>query len=326
MRDKPDLEIGQTNEQVNDQIAKIQELQLALSKLQGEPIKIGVDTSEARKKLKETIEFVAGIAEQLGAQVIDFVSSSNQAALQAAENAVSKQQAILDELLNNRETANAQQVELERERLDRLNAEREKAKNKEAQIAQAQIAINLALAVARAVAEGGGVASAVTVGLALTAAIFGFLKAKQASEQAFYEGTTYAKRGKGERAGRDTIKARLNEGEAVIPTDTNAQYHEAVKAIYHKTVPADAMNDFVQNYRAGRISKKVLKVANDSAARASQPIQNIVVVQPDSGSSDVVKAIESMPQNVLRGEQIHQIIKSKSAKTSKALNRAKGHS
>lgn len=318
-----DAEIGQ----IQEQIAKIQELQLQLAKLQGDPIEVDVtvNTKGINQKTKEAIQKAADFAEQLGGQIIDFVSSSNQAALQAADNAVSKQQAILDELLNNQETANAQQVELERERLDRLNKEREKAKNREAIIAQAQIAINLALAVARAVAEGGGVASAVTVGLALTAAIVGFLKAKQASEQAFYDGTPFAKRGKGERAGRDTIKARLNEGEAVIPTKTNAQYHEAVKAIYYGSVPADAMNGFAQDYKAGRISKKALKVANDSAARGSQPIQNIVVVQPDTGSSDVVKAIQSIPQNILRGEQIHKIVKSQSANNSKARNRSKGY-
>jgi hypothetical protein len=316
-----DAEIGQ----IQEQITKIQELQLQLKKLEGDPITLSVDTDEAKEKLQETIEYVAGVAEQLSSQIIDFVSSANQAALQSAENAVSKQQAILDELLNNRETANAQQVQLERDRLDKLNAEREKAKNKEAIIAQAQIAINLALAVARAVAEGGGVASAVTVGLALTAAVFGFLKAKQASEQAFYEGTTYVKRGKGERAGRDTVKARLDEGEAVITAKKNAAYHPVVEAIHKGLVPADTLNGMVQDYRAGRISKKVLKVANDSAARSGQPIQNIVVVQPDGGSADVVKAIQSMPQNVLRGDQIHTIIKSKSANHSKALNRAKGY-
>lgn len=325
IRDSANLEADQTNEQINDQIAKIQELQLQLAKLQGEPITLSVDTTEARKKLKETIEFVAGVAEQLGAQIIDFLSSANQAALQSAESAISKQQAILDELLNNRETANAQQVQLERDRLDKLNAEREKAKNKEAIIAKAQIAISLAVAVARAVAEGGAVAAAVTVGLALTAAVFGFLKAKQASEQAFYGGTTYVKRGKGERAGRDTVKARLDEGEAVITAKKNAAYHPVVEAIHKGLVPADTLNGMVQDYHAGRISKKVLKVANDSAARSGQPIQNIVVVQPDGGSADVVKAIQSIPQNVLRGDQIHTIIKSKSANHSKALNRAKGY-
>jgi len=308
--------------QLNEQIAKVEELRLELAKLEGEPIEVDVtvNTKGVNQKTKEAIQKAADFAQELSGQIIDFVSSANQAALQAADNAVSKQESVLNELLANEQTASAQQVELERERLDKLNAEREKAKNKEAIIAQAQIAINLALAVARAVAEGGAVAAAVTVGLALSAAVFGFLKAKQASEQAFFEGTTNVRRAAGEPVGRDTVRARLNEGEAVIPTATNKAYSPAVKAIYHGTIPAEALNAFVTDYQSGRVSSKALRTVRDGAAQ-----QQIIVVQPDASVGEyVAKELQKLPQMQLRGDGIHRIVSSKSAKLDKTKKRAKG--
>jgi len=295
-----------------------------LAKLQGEQIniKINVETEDAEKKTKEAILLAANTAEQLSGQIVDFISSANQRALQAADDAIARQKSVLDELLADRENANAQQVELERERLDKLNAEREKAKSKEAAIAQAQIAINLALAVARAVAEGGGVASAVTVGLALTAAIFGFLKAKQASEQAFFDGTLYAKRGKGEPSGRDTIKARLNEGEAVIPTATNRAYHPAVKAIYENAIPADTLNAFVKDYQTGRINPRAMGAVRS----VSDSTPQIIVVQPDESIGKyVAREIQKLPQTQVRGGEMYKVVTTKTGKLLKTQKRSRGY-
>lgn len=253
---------------------EIANLEAALLKLTENDfsVKIKIDAKTRKKTiedLKETVKEVAGYVETFSGQVFDFLQSQNEQAIQTADAAISRQKEVLNALLANEEQTNVEQVRLEQERLEKLNAEREKAKEREARIAQAQIAINLALAVARAVAEGGGIASAVTVGLALTAAVFGFLKAKQASEQAFFDGTLYAKRGKGEKAGRDTIKARINEGEAVIPTATNKAYHPAIEAIYNRAIPAQAINAFVENYGQSISDADKLRQQNAGATLAS---------------------------------------------------------
>lgn len=254
---KQKLELAAREKQDTTEIAnEVLKLEAELLELTGKQydIKVGIDGKSVKttqEKLKEVVNQVADVVEELSGQVFDFISTQNAAALAQADAAVTKQQELLNSLLANEEQTNTEQVRLEQERLDKLNEAREKAKENEAKIAQAQIAINLALAVARAVAEGGGVASAITVGLALTAAIFGFLKAKQTAEQAFYDGTTYATRAKGEPAGRDTIHARINEGEAIIPTDTNRQYSKAIEAIYYKKIPAQALNSWVGDYLSG---------------------------------------------------------------------------
>jgi len=212
---------------------------------------------------------------------------------------------------------------------------REKAKENEAKIAQAQIAINLALAVARAVAEGGGVASAITVGLALTAAIFGFLKAKQTAEQAFYKGTTYAERAPGEPAGRDTIHARINEGEAIIPTETNRQYSKAIEAIYYKKIPAKTLNAMVGDYLSGANAARenVQNAANANrrefgivslSRQLAQPTQSETKSSPNEArmiAELFVSEFRKLPQQQIKGSDIVTALQSKADARGKVRKR-----
>ena len=253
------LSSGETVTAIDTEIASLRASLLALTGKDYD-IKIKVDGKKTTEELSGVVEKVAAGVEQFSAIAFNFLNQQSQAQIQKAEEAIAKQKGILDAVLANESTANAEQVRLEQERLDALNKEREKAKNKEAIIAQAQIAINLAVAVARAAAEGGGVASAITIAAAIAAAVVGFISAKQAASQAFYGGTLYAERAPNEQRGRDTIHARINEGEAIIPTATNAAYSGAVAAIYNKSVPANALNEFVANY--GKIDKSAKELRN----------------------------------------------------------------
>jgi hypothetical protein len=45
--------------------------------------------------------------------------------------------------------------------------------------------------------------------------------------------------------GQDSVQAMVMPGEAIIPTRTNRKYKEAVRAIYHESVPADELAQFV---------------------------------------------------------------------------------
>ena len=315
-----------TNEIANEVLRLEAEL-LALTGKQYD-IKVGINkksTDETKEELKKTVNAVADVVQELSGQVFDFVSSQNAAALAESEAAITKQQELLNGLLANEEQTNTEQIRLEQERLDKLNEAREKAKENEAKIAQAQIAINLALAVARAVAEGGGVASAVTVGLALTAAIFGFLKAKQTAEQAFFHGTMYAERAEGEPAGRDTIHARINEGEAIIPTQTTREYNKALEAIYYKKIPAQALNAMVGDYLSGA---KGARATVQSAADTNRREFGIVhlsrqLAQPTQATTRdntndmrmltelFVSELRKMPTQQIKGKDIATIVQSK---------------
>lgn len=279
------LQLAEREKQDTTEISKeILSLEADLLKLTAKQydIKVGFDDKSgdtAKERLKKLVNQVADVVQEFSGQVFDFLSSQNQAAIAQADAAISKQQELLNGLLANEQQVNVEQVRLEQERLDKLNKAREKAAENEARIAQAQIAINLALAVARAVAEGGGLASAITVGLALSAAVFGFLKAKQAASQAFYEGTMYAERAPHEPAGRDTINARLNEGEAVIPTDTTKKYNKSLEAIYYGKIPAADMNKMVGDYLSG--AKAVRSLADNAAQGNKQQFQIVALASAE---------------------------------------------
>ena len=224
---------------------ELETLNLELTELGRKDVTPKINTNKIKDAILEIVDGVNALSSEV------FGLLSNQAQTQVSElaSAVERQKSALDELLANTETANVERVRLEKERLDSLLVEQEKAKNKELIITQAQIAAQAALTISRAAAEGGGLASAFTIAAAVAAMVAGFAAARSASEQAFFDGTTYVTRKANEPVGRDTIKARLHEGEAVIPTATNAAYKESVRAIYNKSVPAPALNAFVRNYK-----------------------------------------------------------------------------
>jgi hypothetical protein len=328
---KQKLDLAQREKQDTTEIgSEILRLEAELLALTGKQydIKVGVDkksVKDTKEELKKTVNAVADVVQELSGQVFDFISSQNAAALAESEAAITKQQELLNGLLANEQQTNTEQIRLEQERLDKLNEAREKAKDNEAKIAQAQIAINLALAVARAVAEGGGVASAITVGLALTAAIFGFLKAKQTAEQAFFHGTMYAERAEGEPAGRDTIHARINEGEAIIPTQTTREYNKALEAIYYKKIPAQALNAMVGDYLSGsKEARATVQSAADTNRREfgivhlSRQLAQPMQATTRDNTNDLrmltelfVSELRKMPSQQIKGKDIATIVQSK---------------
>jgi hypothetical protein len=230
---------------------QVEELKLKLAELESASVKVevDVDTDGATSKLekaKEILANVTGAVEELGNQVLGFLAQQAQAQIGRLDEAVTRQKEVLNELTGNQSEANAAQVELERERLDKLEERRKKALERDTIIGQAQIALNAAIAISRAAAEGGGFASAIAIAATLASLAFGFAQARAQANQAFYDGTTNVQRGPGEKPGRDTVKAYLNEGEAVIPTSTNKKYKSSIEAIYGGKVDAGLMNDFVK--------------------------------------------------------------------------------
>ena len=241
----------ETGENVAKIDKQVEELKLKLSELEsaGVKVEVDVDTDGATSKLekaKEIISNVTGAVEELGNQVLGFLAQQAQAQIGRLDEAVAKQKQVLSELTGNQSEANATQVQLERDRLDKLEERRKKALEREQVIGQAQIVLNAAVAISRAAAEGGGFASAIAIAATLISLAFGFAQARAQANQAFYDGTTNVRRGPGEKPGRDTVKAYLNEGEAVIPTSTNKKYKSSVEAIYGNKVDPKLMNDFVK--------------------------------------------------------------------------------
>ena len=317
---------------------QIAELNLKLTELDRKEVEIKVnaetgDAEEKINKVKDTVNFVADGVEQLGGAIIQFFQQQTDAALQKLEGDVQRQQAFLDELLGQQEGANAQQVELERDRLDNLVAEREKAVERQAAIAQLEIALNAAIAIARAAAEGGA-GAAITIAATLISLAVGFAQAKATASQAFASGSDYVTRGKGERPGTDTVHAMLNEGEAVIQTDKNRTYSSAVKAIRRGSIDPSLMHDFVTN------PDKYKEFASTHVAPSLQrrmDMSGVSLVPVQGGmnkkhSDRMVKEIQEMKEMMgqitvsewkVKGKQFAKVVTSVQDKNRRNANRFK---
>lgn len=321
------VESGDATElQINEQIAAISELELKLTELGGKTFQ-----APKVKGIKEAVLEVAGYVEQVSNAVFGVLEAANSRAVAASEKAVAAQTAALDKLLSAEEGVSARQIDLEKERLEKLNDEREKAKNKEAIIAQAQIAINLALAVARAAAEGGGIASAITISAAIASAIVGFISAKQAAAQAFYDGTESVKangshvsdsfppRPRGAHP-KDVIPAYLSEDERVVSARINKAYRPILSAISNELIPQDVANGWVSDYlspngAASRVMRQSVGVGN---------VVNMVNVSTDGLAAEIVAALQAMPQTKVTERGIIHISQSGTARDAAARNRQRG--
>lgn len=223
--------------ELNKQIA---DLELQFEKLNGPIEKVGSDLKGLIKTATEFIQIASD-------NVFSVLNAQTQAYISALDRAAEKSRETLNDIRQNSENFNARQLELEKERLEKLQAEREKAVEREKTIAQIQVALNAAVTVAKAAAEGGGIASAVTIAAALASLIAGFASARAAAGNAFYHGVEYLERGNNP-VGRDTIPARLHEGERVITAADNDKYWDVLTGIHNHRIPADILNGFALGY------------------------------------------------------------------------------
>lgn len=213
--------------------------------------KVSTNQSNIDAKVSEIKEFASAYG-QLAESIIGFWSSVNEAERRALENSISIQERRVSNATILAQRGNAELLEQEQEKLNRLTSQREAFTRRQIQIDNALRVSQSAVVAISAIADGvakGGVVGAVIAGasiLALISSVYGLVSSLGTNVPAFFDGTTYLTGNAPQ--GRDKHLIRANEGEAIIPTQTNAEYHPAVKAIYHKTIPASVLNDFVGSY------------------------------------------------------------------------------
>jgi hypothetical protein len=253
------------------------------------------DDKEALDKQKELIDQSAQLIQGVSDNVFNVLNAQVQAYIEGLDKAIDKSKSALDEIRANSENYNARQLEIEKERLEKLEAERARAVEREKTLGQVQIAINAAIAISKAAAEGGGVASAFTIALTLASLIAGLAQARVAAGNAFFHGVEYLERGQN-KAGRDTIPAMLNEGERVITTDTNNKYWDVLSAVHNNKIPADVLNTFSKAYQQGGI-KSALGAFGDNVSLSSELGQKSIfvnVAQTYGGLENRLERIENV--------------------------------
>jgi hypothetical protein len=272
---------------LNKQIA---DLKLQLEEA-GKSIGDGLEPPDPKKLIEQIGQVITGVSDS----VFTVLNAQVQAYISGLDKAIDKSKSALDEIRSNSEDFNARQLEIEKERLEKLEAERARAVEREKTLAQVQIAINASIAISKALIEGGGFASAITVGLTIASLIAGLAQARAAAGNAFYQGVEYLERGNN-KAGRDTIPAMLNEGERVITTDTNNKYWDVLSAVHNNRIPADVLNTFSKAYQQGGI-KNALGAFGDNVSLSNELGQKSIfvnVAQTYGGLENRLERIENV--------------------------------
>lgn len=280
---------------VSDIDKQVSQVQLKITELN----ETATDTTDKLKgltdKQKELIDQTAQLVTGVSDSVFSVLNAQVQAYISGLDKAIDKSKSALDEIRANSEDFNARQLEIEKERLEKLEAERARAVEREKTLAQVQIAINASIAISKALIEGGGFASAVTVGLTIASLIAGLAQARAAAGNAFFKGVEYLERGNN-KPGRDTIPAMLNEGERVITTDTNSKYWDVLTAVHNNRIPADVLNTFAKAYQQGGI-KNALGAFGDNVSLSSELGQKSIfvnVAQTYNGLENRLERIEAV--------------------------------
>ena len=269
---------------------QISEIELKLVEL-GKLTEDGIEPPDPKKLIEQIGQVITGVSDS----VFSVLNAQVQAYISGLDKAIDKSKSALDEIRSNSENYNARQLEIEKERLEKLEAERARAVEREKTLAQVQIAINASIAISKALIEGGGFASAITVGLTIASLIAGLAQARAAAGNAFYHGVEYLERGNN-KAGRDTIPAMLNEGERVITTDTNDKYWDVLSAVHNNRIPADVLNTFSKAYQQGGIKNALGAFGNNVSLSGELGQKSIFVnvAQTYGGLENRLERIENV--------------------------------
>ena len=183
---------------------------------------------------------IVSLAKSVTGQVIKTIEAANQAEIARTDLLIKEQERRISEAERIADEGNAEQLELERKRLDGLQKQRE-------QYVQRQLELNAILAassfasatasaiegVAKAAAEG-GILAAITIPLYIAsvglgiASLVNMLSNAQSGIQGFYEGVVGIEQAgqprRGRRDRRDTIPAFLAPGESVMTVRATEKY------------------------------------------------------------------------------------------------------
>jgi len=268
---------------------QISDIELKLVEL-GKLTEDGIEPPDPKKLIEQIGQVITGVSDS----VFSVLNAQVQAYISGLDKAIDKSKSALDEIRANSEDYNARQLEIEKERLEKLEAERARAVEREKTLAQVQLAINAAVAISKAAAEGGA-AAPVTIALTLASLIAGLAQARVAAGNAFFKGVEYLERGNN-KPGRDTIPAMLNEGERVITTDTNNKYWDVLSAVHNNRIPADVLNTFSKAYQQGGI-KGALGAFGDKVSLSNELGQKSIfvnVAQTYGGLENRLERIENV--------------------------------
>jgi len=267
------------------------------------------NTDANAQKVETLNDYVVAVGD-LANSVIQFWQAANEAESAALDRSISLQEKRVEAAQRIAERGNAQYLKAEEDRLKELTIKRENAARRElainAALQASQLLVGITGAISKIATPGIGIAESIgafAVIVSSLAAGYGLVKSLQGSQPRLAKGDPYVKRGNNP-SGVDTIPAWLNEGEAVIPTETNKKYHPAIRAIYDEKIPAEDINNFVKNYHAVKSVPRVnydrikesaeLNVTHDGRMSVALQEQNKLIIENNELQRMTLRAMKNM--------------------------------
>jgi len=267
------------------------------------------NTDPNKKKVETLNDYVVAVGD-LANSVIQFWQAANEAESASLDRSIALQEKRVTAAQRIAERGNAQYLKAEEDRLKELTIKRENAARRElainAALQASQLLVGITGAISKIATPGIGLAESIgafAIIVSSLAAGYGLVKSLQGSQPRLAKGDPYVKRN-GHPSGVDTIPAWLNEGEAVIPTETNKKYHPAIRAIYDEKIPAEDINAFVKNYHAvkgvprvnyDRIKESAeLSTTHDGRMSVALHEQNKLIVENTDVQRQVLRAMKHM--------------------------------
>ena len=201
----------------------------------------------------DNANIIAGGLIDLSAQIVNAQNNATQSQLSDLEK--EKNVKLSNAKLTAKERA---RIEAEFIRKEQELKRKQFEDNKTGSIVQA--IINTALGITQAIAQG-GVAGIIT-GAIVAAAGALEIGTIAAQENPYFEGTPFLER-KGAPRGKDTIRIRANEGEAIIPTSRNAEEPGLAKAWIHGN-----LDEYLMRNYAAPLLKKQAEIYNREAMQS----------------------------------------------------------
>jgi hypothetical protein len=166
-------------------LEELKDLRLKVEKEEAEAF--AANEERLKKQREERKQAAIKGFQDVSNAAFDFANQQVQFAIDTNDRLIAVQEGRVSDAKKIAEKGNAQFLELEQKRLEDLQKQRQQFVNRQQALAQVELAINAAVAVSKAAAEGGA-AAPFTIAATLIALLAGLVKARQIASQGFYEG------------------------------------------------------------------------------------------------------------------------------------------
>lgn len=232
---------------------------------------------------KETQKAIVEGLKEVTSQTIGLINSVNNARIQEADQAISVQERRIERATEIAEKGNAEILQLEEERLNKLNEQRAKYVRQQQALALIELTTNSTVAISKAAAEGGA-AAPFTIASTLIALAAGFIAAKAQAQAAggFRHGGYTGEGGTYEPAGV------VHKREFVFSQEKTAKYRPLFEAIHKGRDP----------FIATGMGEKIVIINNSGMDDKLARIEKAIKAQKGFELSISEKGIHGMVSNL----------------------------